>query len=102
MPNGRGQIDCCYCVHFESVYEGANAMYEEGYCKFHKTEIPSTLPSWNHRICIDIEPNKFFEKYLQYNPLEQRFGWFGKELEKNVLYEFYYNNPSEIKILKDL
>lgn len=102
MPNGKGQIDCCYCVHFEGKYEGSDAMYDEGFCKFHKSEIPSTLPEWNHRICSDFEANKFFEKYLQYNPLEQRFEWFGIELEKNVLYEFPYHDHKGIKKLKDL
>lgn len=104
MPNGKGQIDCCYCVHFESEseYEGADAIYEKGFCTFHKSEIPSTLPEWNHRICKDIEPNEFFEKYLQHNPLEQRFEWFERELEKDVLYEFPYNDHNAIKKLKDL
>jgi hypothetical protein len=102
MPNGRGQIDCCYCMHFESEYQGSDAMYEKGFCKFHEAEIPSTLPEWNHRICIDIEPSSFFAMYLQLNPLQQRFEWFEKKLDKNVLYEFHYNNHKEIKKLKDL
>jgi hypothetical protein len=102
MPNGKGQIDCCYCIHFRSKYEGSDAMYDEGFCKFHRSEIPSTLSSWNHRICVDFEPNKFFENYLQYNSLEQRFNWFGKELTKNVLYEFHYNDLNGIRKLKDL
>lgn len=102
MPNGRGQIDCCYCIHYQGEYEGADALYEQGLCKFHNAEIPSTLPKWNHRICIDFEANKFFDRYLQYNSLEQRFSWFGRELEKNVLYEFPYNCHTEIEKLKDL
>lgn len=102
MPNGKGQIDCCYCVYFESEYEGSDAMYDEGFCKFHKSEIPSTLPQWNHRICAAFETNVFFEKYLKYNPLRERFEWFGKELEHEVLYEFQYNDHKSIKKLKDL
>jgi hypothetical protein len=49
MPNGKGQLDCCYCIHFESKFEGSDAMYDEGFCEFHKAQIPSLLPSWNHR-----------------------------------------------------
>ncbi len=100
MPNGKGQLDCCYCVHFESKYEGSDAMYDDGFCEFHKAEIPSLLPEWIHRICIDFEANNSFEKYLQYNSLEQRFEWFGKELEENALYGF--QNYEDIKKLKDL
>jgi len=77
-------------------------MYEQGFCTFHNAEIPSTLPKWNHRICIDFKPNKFFDRYLQHNSLEQRFGLFGRELEKNVLYEFPYNSHTEIEKSKDL
>jgi hypothetical protein len=102
MPDGKGQIDCCYCVHFRSEYEGSDAMYDEGFCKFHETLIPSTLPDWNHRICVDFESDESFEKYLSYNPLEERFEWFEKELDKNVLYEFHYNDYKNIKKLKDL
>ncbi len=102
MPNGKGQIDCCYCVHFQGEYKGSDAMYDEGFCKFHKTKIPSTLPNWNHRICADIEPTDFFEKSLKYNSLEERFEWFGQELKQNVLYEFHYNDHKNIKKLKDL
>lgn len=104
MPNGRHQLDCCYCIYFESEseYENADAMYEKGFCKFHKTEIPSTEEKHNQRICIDFEPNKSYEKYIEYTSLTQRFGLFEKKLEENVLYEFEYSAPSEIKKLKDL
>lgn len=102
MPNGKGQIDCCYCVHFQSEFEGSDAMYEKGFCGFHKSEIPATLPDWKHRICTNIEPNKFFEWHLRQISLTERFGWFGQNLEANVLYEFPYNCPAEVKKLKDL
>jgi len=102
MPNGKGQIDCCYCVHFQGEYEGSDEMYDEGYCKLHKSDIPSTLPNWNHRLCTEIELNKHFEKYIPHNPLEKLFERFEKQLEENVLYEFPYNVPSAITKLKDL
>lgn len=104
MPNGRYQLDCCYCVHFKSEngFENADAMYEKGFCKFHKTEIPTTEEKHHQRICKAFEPNEFYEKYLEYNSLEQRFEWFGKKLEENILYEFPYSAPPAIKKLKNL
>jgi hypothetical protein len=60
------------------------------------------LPSWNHRICKDIDLNKHYDFHLQFNSLEKRIEMFETILEENVLYEFHYNVPSEIKKLKDL
>lgn len=101
MPNGKGHLDCCYCVNFESEYLGADAMYEKGFCRFYKSEIPSALPEWINRICSDFVANEYFEKYLQYNSMEERLSWFESELEPNFLYGFSYNAPNLIKILKD-
>ena len=75
-------------------------MYEDGYCNLHESDIPSTLPNWNHRLCTQIELNKHFEKYILHNPLEKLFERFEKQLEENVLYEFPYNVPSAIKRLR--
>lgn len=102
MPNGKGQIDCCYCIYFESEYEGSDAMYEKGFCNFHKAEIPSLLPTWNHRICKNIELNKHYDFHLQFVFLEKRIQMFETILEEKVLYEFPYNVLSEITKLKDL
>lgn len=102
MPNGRGQIDCSYCVHWQGEYACGDGLYEKGFCKLHKSEIPSTLPDWNHRVCRDFEPNSHFEKYVQYNSLEDRLQGFERALKKNVLYEFPYNAPYLIDKLKDL
>ena len=96
MPNGKGQLDCCYCIHFESKYEGTDAMYNEGFCKFHEAAIPSLLPIWNHRICKDIELSKHFDFHLQFNSLEKRIESFVIILEENILYEFPYNMPFRI------
>lgn len=102
MPNGRGQIDCSYCVYWQGEYEGGDGVCEKGFCKLHKSEIPSTLTDGSHRVCKDFEPNRFFEKYIQYNSLEERFKGFERGLEKNVLYKFPYNAPYLIEKLKDL
>ena len=102
MPNGKGQMDCCYCVHWQNEWDGYDGAYEQGFCTLYQAEIPSTLPDWIHRICVDFAPNRYFEKYLIPNSLPQRFAWFGIELQKGVLYGFHYNAPTEIKRLKEL
>jgi hypothetical protein len=102
MPNGKGQLDCCYCIHWQSEYQGSDGMYDKGFCKLYEREIPTTLPFWTHRICSDFVPNQFYEKYAELNSIVQRFSWFEANLEKGILYGFPYNCPSEIKELKDL
>lgn len=80
-------------------YDGA---YEKGFCKLYESEIPSTLPSWTHRICSDFRANEHFNFYIEMNPLEERFSWFQIELKKGVLYGFHYDNPSGLDVLKNL
>ncbi|MDQ6785278.1 MAG: hypothetical protein M3033_00465 [Acidobacteriota bacterium] len=102
MPNGKGQLDCCYCTNWQSEYQGSDGIYEKGFCKLYKSEIPMTLPSGTHRICLDFTPNQFYEKYAELNSIEQRFSRFETNLEKGILYGFPYNLPSNIVKIKNL
>ena len=102
MPNGKGQLDCCYCKNWQSEYQGSDGMYEKGFCGLYESEIPTTLPSWTHRICSDFAPNQFYEKYVESISVEQRFSWFETNLKKGILYGFPYNYPPKIDKLKDL
>jgi hypothetical protein len=107
MPNGRGSLECCYCQHFQSDsgYEGYDAAYEEGHCRHWNVPIPTTLPSWGHRICADFAPNDGYERdnhsaneYHQRDTatsVKVRFSWFGFELKPGVLYRFGYNQPEK-------
>jgi len=98
MPNGKGSLDCCYCVHFDAkgYPDGHGA---ERFCHFHQSVVPKAKTESNNRLCGNFEPS---EVYYADNPLRQfftlacRFAWFGKDLEPGVLYEFSYNHPPSI------
>jgi hypothetical protein len=98
MPNGKGSLDCSYCVHFDAKgYPDGHG--EARLCRFHQTVLPKAKVESNNRICGNFEPS---ELYFAHNPLRQffplarRFAWFGIDLEPGVLYEYCYNQPSGI------
>jgi hypothetical protein len=98
MPNGKGSLDCSYCVHFAGQgYPDGHG--EERLCRFHETLLPKAKLSDNNRICGNFEPT---ELYFVHNPSRQfitvarRWAWFGIDLEPGILYEFGYNTPNEI------
>lgn len=102
MPNGKGSLECSYCVNYRGNWQGYDAAYERGVCTFHDAELPDTTAEWLHRICAAFSPNEF---YFKDNPVfelegsskritvEERFSWFERHLEQNVLYGFHYNDP---------
>jgi hypothetical protein len=99
MPNGKGSLDCSYCIHFEGSSGYPEGFGEERLCKFHQVVVPKGNVPHNNRICCNFEPN---EGYYRDNPLRQyitlarRFAWFGIDMEPGVLYEFCYNQPPGI------
>src|SRR5262249_55035768 len=113
MPNGKGNLECCYCKYWrsESGYQGYDSAYEDGKCTYHQVDITGSLPQWVQRICQDFSPNQNFESdNLIGHPvqtqslnqiLEMRFSWFEIELEPNVLYGFDYPNPAGIRKLME-
>jgi hypothetical protein len=101
MPNGKGSLECCYCIHWRGEWQGYDGAYEAGFCDQHKVKIPSTLEHWGHRVCHDFSPNKSFEKDSPIS-VEERFSWFTTELKHGILYEFNYSSPREVKELMDL
>lgn len=104
MPNGKGALDCCYCEYFrsDSGYRGYDAVYEPGTCDFHERRLPSTEEHWGHRICIFFRATQEYYdhnsrhehegRYRQCSP-QQRFLWFERTLDEDLLYEFRYNDP---------
>lgn len=64
MPNGKGSLDCCYCVHFDSqgYPEGFGG---ERFCRFHQAVLPKPKVAHNNRICGNFQPG---ELYYAHNP----------------------------------
>lgn len=103
MPNGRGSLECCVCIHYQGKWSGYDAFGEEGYCDLHNTPLPA---SERNRICSQLAAT---EDYYKCNPVfevdgvkrritpEERFSWFEIALETGILYTFYYNDPKSIE-----
>ena len=59
MPNGRGKIDCIYCVHFDAQFDAKGYTYgkgEERACGYHQV-IPR-----NRRMRATIEFVEIFHQ----------------------------------------
>lgn len=102
MPNGKGSLECCYCAHWRGDHRGYDGAYEEGFCTYHRSALPSTLSSWKHRICSAFEPDSSYERDSPTISPEERFAGFGKRLDEGILYAFPYNQPSVIEEMKNL
>src|SRR6266446_7391128 len=98
MPNGKGSLDCSYCIHFDGTgYPDGHA--EERLCRFHQTVLPKPKVEYHNRICGNFKPNELCFAHnpsRQFFPLARRFAWFSTDLDPGVLYEFCYNTPSAI------
>jgi hypothetical protein len=92
MPNGKGSLDCCYCIHFRG-----NWSHTEARCEFHDAVLPATDLN---RICCHFVAT---DEYALHQgapdtiPPARRFTWFREDFEPGVLYEFQYNNPDRIE-----
>ena len=61
MPNGRGLVDCCYCLHWsieEEEWGYASGRYD-GRCGCWDIAIPRCLTE-DHRFCLDFTPSPYF------------------------------------------
>ncbi len=101
MPNGKGVLDCSYCVYFDS--QGyPDGHHEERLCRFHEAVLPKTKLPYHNRICCNFEPNSTYREHdpiPQFIPLARKFAWFGEDLEPGVLYEFSQYHPPGIRAL---
>jgi hypothetical protein len=98
MPNGKGSLDCSYCVHFDS-HGYPDGHGEERYCRFHQTMLPKAKVETNNRICGNFQASELYYAHRQsreFITLARQFAWFGTDLEPGVLYEFHYNQPPGI------
>ena len=106
MPNGKGFIDCRYCVY---------AWPEDGKwpicfggpirCMYHEKSLPkpSSLEGTEHRFCLSIVANEhwFSEQAGShiFNPFLSHVARFGAELEPGVLYEYHPHDAGSLKQL---
>jgi hypothetical protein len=98
MANGKGSLDCCYCIHFDATGV-ADGWQQARLCKFHQKVLPVPTAHCN-RICCHFEPNSaYFEDNPAWPlvPVACRFALFGMDLDPGVLYEFSYTDPSGAK-----
>gem|GEM_PF-102133 len=98
MGNGRGKLDCSYCLHFQS--EGyPDGFGERRMCLFHEQFLPAARVKHHHRICAHFLSDMDFKRRCAYDGMTEarRFAWFGIDLKPGVLYEFGYNNPEGIE-----
>jgi len=99
MPNGKGTIDCHYCVNYENKGKWFPSFGPQGFCHFHKIDLPLPKGVHNNRICCHFEANNdyWLDNPGKFCPPARRFAWFGIDLKPGVLYEFGYNDPEGIK-----
>ena len=105
MPNGKGFIDCRYCV-YAWPSDGHWPVDEKIICLYHQQNLPETRSPGAHRFCINIQPNEtWFSEYRGLHiffPFLQQVARFGAELEPGVLYEYEDQCPESLATLKKL
>src|SRR6266542_708393 len=101
MPNGRGHIDCSYCVYWRGLPRPYSPDTGPGICVWHRMRIPEYGPG-DHRLCRIFKPGLEYKTRISWHigpdgrvyhrPLAQRLRDFGF-LAFGYLYAFCYNDP---------
>ncbi len=103
MPNGKGFLDCRYCVYAYPldgwpILFGSRLNY-----LYHQKELPQATEPGGHRLCIHFQASETYyaESPLTglFSPPSRQFARFGVELEPGVLYEYPYPMPQHIRKL---
>ena len=98
MPNGKGQIDCCYCKHFGGPRGYPDGLGVSVVCRYHNVLLPAPEPSYSNRVCCHFEPDvTYWRDNGFWSPPAWRFARFGRDLLPGVLYQFGYNTPDQIE-----
>ena len=92
MPNGKGFLDCRYCV-FAWPLDGKWPLLfgSQTRCQFHQSDLPAATSPGNHRFCIHFQPSELFfseSRLTIFRPVAAQFARFGAELSPGVLYEY--------------
>ena len=116
MPNGKGSLDCCYCLHWSIDEEewGYGSGRYDGQCNCWDVAIPRSVTS-EHRFCLDFTPSKYFgEDNGAGHPDEPRsttelaqgrlkaFMQIKPDMEIGVLYHYPYHEREKITELMRL
>lgn len=104
MPNGKGFIDCRYCVYARP--ENGEWLILFGgpvHCLYHQKSLPAPSGGIEHRFCINIIANE--QWYSEqggshiFFPFLRQVARFGAELKPGILYEYGYPNAGSLKQL---
>src|SRR5882672_1290920 len=100
MPNGKGFLDCSYCVHWRGLVRPYSPDTGPGVCKLHRARIPEV--GIDHRLCTAFRPTKEYRDLLKCyissdgtvwsSPLATRLRRLGP-LADGFLYAFPYPMP---------
>ena len=101
MPNGRGFIDCSYCVYWRGIPRPYSPDTGPGVCVWHRMRIPE-FGRGDHRLCRIFKPTPEYRRliswyvapdgHVYHRPLAQRLREFGF-LAFGYLYTYCYNYP---------
>lgn len=101
MPNGKGFVDCSYCVHWRGLVRPYSPDTGPGVCKLHRARIPEAGIG-DHRLCTVFTPTKEYRDLLKSYvlgdgtvwslPLAARLRQVGR-LADGFLYAFSCTNP---------
>jgi hypothetical protein len=99
MPNGKGTLNCCYCVHYENSGKFFPSFGIQGFCRFHKKDIPLPKGEYMNRICCHFEANNdyWLDNPGKFCPPARIFAWFGIDMKPGALYAFDHDDPKSIK-----
>lgn len=105
MPNGKGELDCRYCVYARRndgewpVLVGSSIR-----CLFHEQELP--VGEEPYRFCTHFKTNDFWysEQYGMHElfPMFHQIARLGAELEPGMLYSYVPGIPDSLGPLKRL
>ena len=103
MPNGKGFLDCRYCVYAYPVEGWPMLSGSRVKCLFHQKELPQPSEAGAHRLCISFQASETYYSESPstrlFFPPVRLFARFGTELEPGVLYEYAYPSAKSIRQL---
>ena len=107
MPNGKGFIDCRYCVYAWPENDQWPVLFGGPVkCLYHQKSLPNPSEGTQHLFCINIIVNELWYSEQGgmhiYFPFLRQTARFVAELEPGVLYEYHCQLASSLKPLATL